>query len=40
MSAVPSNGDGQTPSIGAAPPHSLQAEQSVLGANLLLDGAL
>jgi replicative DNA helicase len=40
MSAVPSNGDGQTPSIGAAPPHSLQAEQSVLGAILLWDGAL
>jgi replicative DNA helicase len=39
MSAVPSNGPG-TPSIGAAPPHSIEAEQSVLGAVLLWDGAL
>jgi replicative DNA helicase len=39
MSAVPSNGAG-TPSIGAAPPHSIEAEQSVLGAVLLWDGAL
>jgi replicative DNA helicase len=40
MSAVPSNGHGQTPQIGAAPPHSIDAEQSVLGAVLLWDGAL
>jgi replicative DNA helicase len=40
MSAVPSNGHGQAPSIGAAPPHSIEAEQSVLGAVLLWDGAL
>jgi replicative DNA helicase len=43
MSAVPHNGHGQgqqTPSIGAAPPHSIEAEQSVLGAILLWDGAL
>src|SRR6478736_1547557 len=39
MSAVPSNGHG-TASIGAAPPHSIEAEQSVLGAVLLWDGAL
>ena len=40
MSAVPSNGHGQAPQIGAAPPHSIEAEQSVLGAVLLWDGAL
>src|SRR3954467_3152789 len=40
MSAVPSNGHGQAPAIGAAPPHSIEAEQSVLGAVLLWDGAL
>jgi replicative DNA helicase len=40
MSAVPSNGHGQAPQIGAAPPHSIDAEQSVLGAVLLWDGAL
>jgi replicative DNA helicase len=43
MSAVPHNGHGQAqqaPSIGAAPPHSIEAEQSVLGAVLLWDGAL
>jgi replicative DNA helicase len=43
MSAVPHNGQGQasqTASIGAAPPHSIEAEQSVLGAILLWDGAL
>jgi replicative DNA helicase len=40
MSAVPSNGHGTAPSIGAAPPHSNEAEQSVLGAILLWDGAL
>ena len=40
MSAEPSNGPGPTPSIGAAPPHSIEAEQSVLGAILLWDGAL
>src|SRR3954462_7641183 len=40
MSAVPSNGHGQAPQIGADPPHSIEAEQSVLGAVLLWDGAL
>ena len=40
MSAVPSNGHGQAPQIGAPPPHSIEAEQSVLGAVLLWDGAL
>src|SRR6266576_3801039 len=40
MSAVPSNGHGQAPQIGAAPPHSIEAEQSVVGAVLLWDGAL
>ena len=40
MSAVPSNGHGHAPQIGAAPPHSIEAEQSVLGAVLLWDGAL
>src|SRR3954469_25280058 len=40
MSAVPHNGHGQAPQIGAAPPHSIEAEQSVLGAVLLWDGAL
>src|SRR4051795_9891290 len=40
MSAVPHNGHGQAPQIGAAPPHSIEAEQSVLGAILLWDGAL
>src|SRR6476469_879154 len=40
MSALPSNGHGQAPQIGAAPPHSIEAEQSVLGAVLLWDGAL
>src|SRR3954453_2589861 len=40
MSAVPSNGHGQAPQIGAAPPHSIEAEQSVLGAVLLWDGPL
>jgi replicative DNA helicase len=43
MSAVPHNGQTQAPqppAIGAAPPHSIEAEQSVLGAILLWDGAL